>query len=348
MIIGVCGFTSTGSSAVSDFLKELSTTDVVDNLEFTLVYQPDGLEDLDYHLNQGSTKYNSSVVAITRFRRATKYSLYNITNGKIVDFVDNFLGSIVQTKWLGYGGTDYVLYNNWFYRNIGVRLFKSRLLPILTKHNLKYRYFPQRTMEFSANPINFDENSKELVKEILGLFRKDLTKPLILDQPFAGNNPQKSFKFFDNPYAIIVDRDPRDNYLFAKYFLKTVGKQIPTDTVESFVSYYKNMRDNMPYKEKHPRILRIQFEDMIYDYEDTTRKIVEFLNLKLEDRYRTIFSPELSIENTQLFLRYGEKEKDNIAYIERELSEYLYDFDRFPNTKPKLGKMFYGKSPLNK
>lgn len=43
----------------------------------------------------------------------------------------------------------------------------------------------------------------------------DLSKPICLDQPFSGNNPENSFKFYNNPYAIIVDNDPRDLYLAA-------------------------------------------------------------------------------------------------------------------------------------
>ena len=50
MIIGVCGFCSTGSSAVSDYLKEFKENQVLDMLEFTLAYIPDGLGDLEYIL----------------------------------------------------------------------------------------------------------------------------------------------------------------------------------------------------------------------------------------------------------------------------------------------------------
>ena len=41
-------------------------------------------------------------------------------------------------------------------------------------------------------------------------------KNLVLDQPFSGNNPQASFPYFENPRAVVVDRDPRDYYLFVK------------------------------------------------------------------------------------------------------------------------------------
>ena len=37
MIIGACGFGSTGSSAVSDYLLEFEGTSVLDKIEFTWV-----------------------------------------------------------------------------------------------------------------------------------------------------------------------------------------------------------------------------------------------------------------------------------------------------------------------
>jgi hypothetical protein len=69
MIIGTCRFCSTGSSAVSDYLKEFDENQVLDRLEFTMVYLPDGLEDLDYHLNKNVNRDDNCGIAIPRFRR---------------------------------------------------------------------------------------------------------------------------------------------------------------------------------------------------------------------------------------------------------------------------------------
>ena len=42
MVIGTCGFGSTGSSAVSDYLKEFDENCTLDRAEFTIVHFPDG------------------------------------------------------------------------------------------------------------------------------------------------------------------------------------------------------------------------------------------------------------------------------------------------------------------
>ena len=170
----------------------------------------------------------------------------------------------------------------------------------------------------------------------------DFTKPIILDQPFAGNNPQACFKFYEDPYAIVVDRDPRDNFIFGNTKLIGTTHLMPIQPVQDFVKYYRALRDNQPYKEKNDRILRVQFEDMVYHYEETTKKIRDFLNFPENPNPKSIFDPVMSMSNTQLWKRFPQFAKD-IEYIEKELSEYLFDYTACP--EPDLnGRMFRGKS----
>lgn len=350
MIIGCCGFTSTGSSAVSDYLKEFDDICAFDRKEFVLAYYPDGLEDLDYQLNCNCSKYSASVVAIARFRLFVHNYLVagmeKMQKKELYDACEQFISAITQVKWRGYGAADYQLHNNRFARWYILKL--RRIGVILERHfHLRFNYFPAHDMEFSIQPAQFLEESKIFVRKVLEIYGADLNKPVVLDQPYCGNNPGKSFKYFDDPIAIVVDRDPRDNYLFAKIFLRSKGngRQIPTDDVRSFVEYYRRMRDNQPYKED-VRVLRVCFEDMIYRYDETTRKICEFCGLNPADRKRKIFAPELSIKNTQLYKKYTQY-ADDIKYIEDALRDYLFPFEDFGEVDTR-GEMFYGKSPLNK
>lgn len=199
----------------------------------------------------------------------------------------------------------------------------------------------------SVLPDNFEEAARIHVKEFLAAFGATFDKPLILDQPFAGNNPQACFKFFEDPYAIVVDRDPRDNYVFAN--TRLVGKLphfMPTQPVDDFVKYYRALRDKQPYKEKNDRVLSIRFEDMVYNYDIATKQIQEFLNLPENPNPKSIFDPAISMPNTQIWKRFPQYAKD-IEYIEKELPEYLFDFSGCPEPDPN-GKMFHGKSPKNK
>lgn len=120
---------------------------------------------------------------------------------------------------------------------------------------------------------------------------------------------------------------------------------MPSENVEEFVQYYKLMRDGQPYQQKNDKILNIHFEALVYDYENATKKIRDFCKLPENPRPKSVFDPSLSVNNTQLILRFPQYQKD-VEYIERELPEYLFDFSKYP--KPNnSGRMFMGKSPLN-
>ena len=69
--IGVCGNYAAGSGAFLDLLYEFDDTQLLIKKEFMFTYLPDGIEDLDYHINNYH-KYFSSVVAINRFRKLLK------------------------------------------------------------------------------------------------------------------------------------------------------------------------------------------------------------------------------------------------------------------------------------
>lgn len=354
MIIGACGFASTGSSAVSDYLKEFEENQVFDRFEFTIPYLPDGLEDLEYHLMQHTCRDDSCGIAIPRFRRYAKKMLiptlmrnYHVSQEQLEEIVEKFIQSIVQLEWKTIKRTDVLLNSSWFFYRFGERMMKRRILPRIQRKVGHVVYlWPCRKVEVSIYPENFEEAARQFIRNILTLIGADLNKNIVLDQPFLGSNPVRSFRFYDNPKAIVVDRDPRDNYLFTKLVLYKTENIMPVNDVKTFVKYYRLFRDNHPYKQPNDNVLCIHFEDMVYNYENTTEKIRDFCHLPQNPSPKSIFDPNLSMANTQLYLRYPEYAAD-IEYIKKELPEYLFDFDKYP--KPSLsGKMFSGSSPLNR
>ena len=354
MIIGTCGFASTGSSAVSDYLKEFDENQVFSQFEFTLPYLPDGLEDLEYHLTQHVCRDDSCGIAIPRFRRCVKKKFeallakkFSVSPKQLEEITDKFINSIVQLDWKTAKRTDVLLNPSWFFYFWGDRMMKRRILPrIQRKVGHVVDMWPYRKVEVSIYPENFEEAARQFIRNILTLMGADFNKNIVLDQPFLGSNPVRSFRFFDNPKAIVVDRDPRDNYLFTKLVLYKTENIMPVNDVKTFVKYYRLFRDKHPYKQPDDNVLCIHFEDMVYDYENTTAKIRDFCHLHDNPHPKSIFDPNLSMANTQLYLRYPEYAAD-IEYIKKELPEYLFDFDKYP--KPSLsGKMFSGSSPLNR
>lgn len=347
MIIGACGFGSTGSSAVSDYLKEYGNAQTLDKIEFTWVSAVDGLIDLEYHVNHPHNRTGDSIQAIKRYRalvdrKKQQFLKAGISEDVLSASTEKFLKAIITTSWKW--NTEP---KNFFDRMARSFLNKIRFVQKWEiKHGRQWNHYPYSDVFLSVLPANYDEAARVHVRELLKAMGADFSRPIILDQPFAGNNPQACFKFFDDPYAVVVDRDPRDNYVFSRTKLLGKWHLMPVDPVEEFVKYYRALRQNQPYKETHERVLSLQFEDLVYHYDEATAKLRGFLHLPENPNPKSIFDPAISMPNTQVWKRFPQFAKD-IEYIENELPEYLFDFSGCPEPDPN-GKMFYGKSPKNK
>lgn len=347
MIVGTCGFGSTGSSAVSDYLIEFELFQVLDRMEFTWVSGVDGLIDLDFHINHPHLRTADSIIALYRYKKRVEKSLRGYRKSGKVDpqelynSSEKFINSITQLKWNWY------LSDNPSKLSVFARRVSQKMIAKVEKKRWRQvNWWPLKEISFSVRPENFDTAAKTHVKEVLSAFGAKFDKPIVLDQPFSGNNPQACFKYFDDPYAIVVDRDPRDLYVFANTQLYGINHFMPISPVEDFVKYYRALRDDQPYKESNDRILCIKFEDLIYHYEETTKRIRVFLRLPENPNPKSVFDPSISMPNTQLWKRFPQFIKD-IEYIEKALPEYLFNFSGCP--EPNLnGNMFYGKSPKHK
>lgn len=354
MIISTCGFGSTGSSAVADYLLECDGVQVFDNIEFSLATMADGLEDLEFHLMKQHSRTTSCRFAIQRFKKAINESIREwsvctkISPKTIHEYTDDFIDAITQIKFVGYSPSIDKKHFDFFRHYFGYSLWLNRILLTLEKKKIVQKNidcYPFEEVEISIEPENFYYDARKYVMKLLSAMGCDFSKKIVMDQAFSGENPVKSFPYFEDPYAIVVDRDPRDQYIFTKKVLLSRGRYIPTDTVEKFVKYYRLLRENQPYKKPHERVLCVRFEDMVYDYDNATKKIDTFVSVK-NNQKRTVFVPELSAANTNLIRKFPEF-KEDVRYIEKELPEYLFPFDKYPEIRSTT-EMFYGKSPLNK
>lgn len=352
MIIGTCGFGSTGSSVISDYLLEYKDNNiqVLDSIEFTWAFDVDSLIDLENHLTNPHNRTDGSIIAIKRYIEHMKRCerIYEKCGGlnhtALEDSVHRFLNSIIDVSWDWFMCTSKM---GMFEKLFKQSLLIQRVIPFFEKKRGKQLHcYPMEKVHLSIHPENYEEYAKEHLRELLRAMGADLNKTIVLDQPFPGNNPQVCLKYFDDPYAIVVDRDPRDNYVFAK--TKLIGRNhfMPVENVVDFVKYYRAIRDEQPYKNNHPRVLSLKFEDLVYEYDNTTKVLREFLQLPENPNPKSIFDPSLSINNTQVFRRFPEFQ-DDIKYIEENLHDYLFDFSRYP-TPDLSGDMFFGKSPLHK
>ncbi len=347
MIIGACGFGATGSSVVTDYLKEFDNIQVKDSIEFTYVSGLDGLLYLERAVMNPFNRTVDSICAIKRFedmveRKEHLYEHHGLSSEKFKQSAKDFIDAITMTKWYWHTGEN--KYKRYSIKNILSKYIEKKYIPkIERKTGQRAKIWPLAEVKLSVRPDNFYEAARKHIDDMMSGMGLDTNGIIALDQPFPGNNPQACFPFFKDPYAVVVDRDPRDLYVFGK--TKLMGKMhfFPIDRVEDFITYYKCIRKNQPYLQDDPRILRLRFEDMVYEYDKTTAILREFLHLTENPHPKSVFDPSLSIANTQVFKRFPQFAED-VKKIEDALPEYLFDFSKYP-TPDFSKKMFFGKSP---
>ena len=327
MIIGVCGYGYTGSGAVIDLLREYNGLQVCDDLEFDFLYAPGGINDLSFHLCKCPIRYLSGNTAIKRFIQlidswSSPNSLYmKATKGKFKSISMDYVDSLIQCRYKGLDNYD-IVFSSMLKRNLKYRL-GMRIKWILGSFGDRFaQNYLYTDMYVAIEPEDFLLKSKNYLRRIIESLGYHNIEKLVLNQPYPAENPEIFFEYYDEPYAIIVDRDPRDLFILSREVLKMDGSFIPTDTVENFILFYKKTHHNRD----NERVINLRFEDLIYNYEQTVFKLENKLKLETHTCKKKYFNPYISINNTQLFKKYKKYEVE-IKIIEKELSEFLYPFE---------------------
>lgn len=335
MFLGVCGYGATGSGAVVGLLKEYPELVVCDKAELQEAFKPDGLQDLEYHLVKQYARHMSGDIAISRFKKSITYYKTPMVGKAIppkeyIRISNEFVDSLVQGTWWGIDNSDYNTGHP--YLNFLVLLYKKLVFPYYEKVTGRpFNHWPARKMYLSIEPNDFYEKTKKYTDNLIRAYGADLNQTVVFDQVFEGNAPQNCFPFFRNPKAIVVDRDPRDLFLVGNFADRAAGEGrfMPREDVKTFVEYYRRIRMRQK-KEDTEQILFIQFEDLIYNYDNTVNKIEKFVGCTDHVDVKKYFKPEVSINNTQLYNnpKYVNF-LDKIKYIESQLPEYLYHFENY-------------------
>jgi len=344
MIIDITGFGWSGSGAIIDLLSEYDDVQVLKGIELSLLYNVDGIKDLEYKLLEKHSRVFDSDVAIKRFLHLIE-SQYKIDK-RIVNLTRNYIKSLVGIEFYSRSIYDRIYFPSYKYQLSGVYNFLikktignkyigpkvgKRIVNSLKIHNRNKKYL-------SYNPGSFIDETHIFLSQLLELFNDGSNRPYVTDHLFPPDDPRPYFNYFvDGIKCIIVRRDPRDTYILAKEIYKS-AIPIPVDTINDFVWFYKNTIEDQ-YVSDSTEILNIKFEDLIYNYDVTIKRIESFLNIYQHNRVKQIFDPDISINNTRLFKRF-DKYKDDIAFIEEKLKESLYPFDDRSNLKCSNYKVF--------
>lgn len=324
--ICVVGYGWSGSSAVVDLLKEFQGN-WDPEAEFRILTDPHGMVDLEHVLLD---KWDAQNVDIAihdfidfakflnqnegKFQRGINYDRY--FRGKFMEATENFIDEITNFRYKSY----WWIYN---YRMPYWKwLFKKIVNKIIPQEYIETMYFADLDKEtFYAAVKKYMNNLVQIIAD------GNECHNIILDQAVQPQHPLKAFDYFDNVKVIIVDRDPRDIYCDMVDLERLVGRDIAvTHDATKFVKWHKKYRENR--EQKNDRILRVQFEDLVLHYEDTVKRIIDFVgdDAMIHVQQFEYFDPAISRKNVGKYLNFTYQ--DEIRVLEQELKDYLYPLEK--------------------
>lgn len=332
-IIVPVGYMCSGSSAITDLIKEFEK---VNNdygyLEYIFLHCPDGLFDLEDKLLHSNNALRSDE-AIHSFLKRMK-ELYAIKYWWVANY-KTVIGAGFYKETLNFINeiTDYKLKNYWYMQEIPdfkmyIQLIIRKIVYILTFKKIKMKKPLKYDEIYLSYPTNekFYNAARKYLKKVLAMFDSS-GDDLLLDQLLLPFNLFRIDNYFDkNLKVIVVERDPRDIFISNKYIFTPKEKGVPYSCdVKEFCEQFKKIR-NLEKKVNNKNIMRINFEDLIYRYDETKNKIVKFLGFEKRKHLtpKKYFDPSISIKNTKLYVK--EEYKKEAEYIEEHLKEYLYDY----------------------
>lgn len=332
-IIIPTGYMGSGSSAITDLLSEYKENYCpLDNFEFVFLHCPNGVldfvdkliynnnalkssKDIDIFYNEMQKLYNKKHWWVGNYQ--------NVIGPRFMQITNNYINSLIDCEYEGYWYVheelNFKMYIKLIFRKPIKMLFKNlKFKPVINSDgNMKISFKSEKEIY---------EETKKYIKEIVNCIKKE-DRNTILDQLILPFNAYRSDKLFDEEdRIIIVERDPRDVFILNKYIwrAKHFDVPIPIDA-KQFSIYYKKMRESEIIS-NNKNVLRIHFEDLVYQYDKSKKQIEKFINLNSNNQYKKkrFFNPDDSIKNTQVFRR--DEYKEEISIIEKELKDYLYDF----------------------
>lgn len=333
-IIIPTGYMGSGSSAITDILSEFESYRAKNgSFEYVFMHCPGGIFDLEDKLLIGNNAVRSDEALHTFYKTMTE--LYNdklwwpanykkkIGQG-FMDATEEYIKDLIQ-----YTPDTYWYMQEKYTFSVFFKMCLRKLVSLITNNKIVMdRPLIYKPMWISlVNDQEFYEITQKYLRKIfihLGIEKNNL----ILDQLILPFNLNRVGHYFDeNVECFVVERDPRDVFISNKYVWAKKGENVPYPTeAKTFCKYYKRLRNMEKGCVHNEHIHRINFEDLIYHYDEMIEKICSILHIssKEHDMPKKYFNPQKSINNTQLFLK--QDFCDEMSIIEKELKEYLYRF----------------------
>lgn len=334
-VITCASYYGSGSSALTDLVAEYKNVKDLSNFEIRFVHQLDGISDLEYHLVENHNRQNSGH-ALKRFARLSHFYEGNFLSRQYSQFFKEnqyhditvqYIDSLTDLKFNGWNFYD--LYDKGYVPYYILQIFNH----LYRKTGLSFLKILNSEKTICAHPTKekFLSCTRNYTHKILEALNKESKEYLEVDQIVSSSNIERMLRYFkDEVFVIVVNRDPRDVFLLNKYYWKEHVSPLEADLFCKWFRYTHEAGNGIP--EDNPHILKINFEDIVYKYDETVAMIESMTGLKpeLHDNKFTKMNPKRSIVNTRVWLKFPND--DDAKLIEKELPEFLYDYSNVDTT----------------
>ena len=328
-IISCTGYGGSGSSAITDLMKEFNSGISLGDSEFWFLQGYDGISDLEHHLIDGNhrSKANLAIQNFKKYVYQNEKFYSNFFGDAYLKYSMEYIDSLIDARFKK-SISQYEVSNNFLKKLI------FNFSPLIQKlfWNRKKEFVPfiPRVEKFYSYPSRekFYKLTKEYSNKLFNSINtEDKHKFIAVDQLVPSINTYRYFNYIDNLKVINIDRDPRDLFLLNETVWKGAAFVCDTKNIHEYVDWFKTMREHQNHEKEFEDIIYLKLEQLIYEYEETLGIIYNFLDIDPNShiKKKRFFNPIKSKENTRLWVKpNNEKFKEQIKIIEKELSEYCY------------------------
>lgn len=332
--LDLSGYMFSGKAAVSDFIREHVGFFVPDyRSEFDLIRIPHGLLDLKQAMVGGwspqrSDKAVREFIHLTDVLGRSPRTVFDKIFKPSFGYDKKYVGFSEKTRKFVQEISDCTWMMHWPYELPSLTPIEHAKLKMLSKFKGVHAW-PEVQYHLCSGD-DFIDKAKHYIYELLANgyeFKGEHT--IVTHNMLEPYNPAPGFCFFDNIKSIVVDRDVRDIYMTS--ILPSVGfnDMVPLYSgiigafdVDVFINRQKILRRKTNYL-ANEGVLRIFFDDLVLNYDNTCRSIQCFLKVSSADHQARLkyFDPEKSIGNVGLWKNSTKAQLVAIRRIEKELPE---------------------------
>ncbi len=335
-LISCASYYGSGSSAITDLIGEYEGVKSLTEYEFRFIHDIDGIMDLEYHLVINPNRHNSGH-ALKRFLKLSEFNsgtwfdkrYERFFDGQYKKITQEYIESLTDLKYPGYWYMDLYERGKCFYYRKSIEGKIAKILHLDRLYNKMPYEFTYCSLPTEEKFINL---TQKYIADLIKVANKEDYDYLMMDQLTPSSNVNRCLRYFKNDICtFIVDRDPRDIFVANRMIWK--GSIVPSE-VDKFCKWFQFTRGCAGgQKLDDQKVMKIQFEDLIYCYTKKVREIEDFIGLKSSNHINPFvgFNPRRSVINTWMFKNYPNQ--DEIHYIEDHLASYLFDFESVATNK---------------